>query len=116
MKAMSAGEQHGGVMDGEEGQPWLEDCDRVVAEFNEVAIEAFRQEWGEGEEITIAMMQFHPATEGIQLDIGPRGAFLIENATGFVYKISSNGRIHYQKCAGHVTSVTGKDLYRQQWW
>ena len=103
-------------MDGKEGQPWLEDCDRAVAEFNMVAIEAFVQEWGAGEDIAITVMQSHPTGDGIQLDVGPRGVFLVEHATGFVYKIGSDGRLHYRKCAGHITSVTGKELYRQQWW
>ncbi|MBI3325862.1 MAG: hypothetical protein HYZ81_04065 [Nitrospinae bacterium] len=98
------------------GQPWVQECYRVIAEFNAISIEALRQEWGDGEEISIAVMQFHPAGNDIQLDVGPRGVFLLENATGFVYKISSDGRIYYYKCVGHITSITGKELFRQQWW
>ena len=116
MKARSEEGGNGGLMDSKEGQPWLADCDRAVAEFNAVAIDLFRQEWGEGEEVAIALMQSHRTSDGTQLDIGPRAVFLIENATGFVYKIGSDGRIYFHKCVGHVMRISGKDLFHQQWW
>ncbi|MBI3327261.1 MAG: hypothetical protein HYZ81_11240 [Nitrospinae bacterium] len=103
-------------MDSTPQQPWGPECTRLVAEFNEMSVEAFRQEWGEGEDISIAMMQMQSTRDDIQLDIGPRAVYLVENATGLVYKISSGGRISYHKCVGHVASINGKELFRQQWW
>jgi len=106
----------GGGMDSAPEQPWVPECTRLVAEFNEISVEAFRQEWGEGEDISMAVMQMQPTGDDIQLDIGPRGVYLVDKATGLVYKISSNGRIYYHKCVGHVTSINGKELFHQQWW
>ena len=103
-------------MDSMDGKPWLEDCQRAVAEFNQVAVPAFHQEWGIDDAVATAVMQIASAQEDIRLDVGVRGAFLVDSASGFVYRIGSNGRINYQKCVGHITGVSGKELYQQQWW
>lgn len=103
-------------MDTMEGKPWMEDCERAVAEFNDVAIPTFYQEWGKDDAVSSAVMQIDSTRDDIRLDVGPRGVFLVESTTGFLYKIGIDGRIHYQKCVGHVTGVTGKELFHQQWW
>jgi hypothetical protein len=41
---------------------------------------------------------------------------MVENTTGLVFKIASNGRIYADKCVGHITGVTGEELYRWLWW
>jgi hypothetical protein len=33
-----------------------------------------------------------------------------------VFKIGSNGRIREDKCVGHITGITGQELYRWLWW
>jgi hypothetical protein len=103
-------------MDTSHGQSWMDDCQRVVEEFNEVAVPAFRQEWGEGEEIAMMSMSLQAVQEDIQLDVGPRAVFLVESATGLVFKIGSNGRIREDKCVGHIAGVDGRELYRWLWW
>jgi hypothetical protein len=97
-------------------QSWLEDCLRVVAEFNEVAVPAFRQEWGEDEELVMISMRLQAVRDDIQLDVGPRAVFIVENATGLIFKIGSNGRIRYEKCIGHISGTSGEELYRWLWW
>ena len=97
-------------------QGWMDECQRVVAEFNDVAVPAFRQEWGEGEALAMIAMQLQTMHEDIQLDVGPRQVFLVEKASGLVFKIGSNGQIRYEKCLGHISGITGQELYRWLWW
>ena len=99
-----------------QGQSWVDDCQRVMAEFNDIAVPAFRQEWGEGEELSMISMTLQAVQEDIQLDVGPRAVFIVESATGLVFKIGSNGRIRYEKCIGHISGVSGEELYRWLWW
>jgi hypothetical protein len=99
-----------------QGQSWIEDCQRVVAEFNDVAVPAFRQEWGEDEDLLMISMQLQKVEGDIQLDVGPRAVFVVESGTGLIFKIGSNGRIREDKCVGHITGVTGQELYRWLWW
>jgi hypothetical protein len=99
-----------------QGQSWMDDCQRVVAEFNEVAVPAFRQEWGEDEELFMISMRLQEVHSDIQLDVGPRAVFIVESDTGLVFKIGSNGRIRYEKCIGHISGIGGQELYRWLWW
>jgi hypothetical protein len=99
-----------------QGHSWMEDCQRLVAEFNEVAVPAFRQEWGEDEELLMISMRLQTLEEDIQLDVGPRAVFIVESATGLIFKIGSNGRVRYEKCVGHITGTSGEELYRWLWW
>src|SRR5262245_40542589 len=99
-----------------QGHSWMEDCQRVVAEFNEVAVPAFRQEWGADEELSMISMRLQAVQDDIQLDVGPRAVFIVENDTGLVFKIGSNGRIHYEKCIGQISGISGEELYRWLWW
>jgi hypothetical protein len=103
-------------MEMDAGHGWLEDCQRVVAEFNDVAVPAFRQEFGDYEDLSMIAMQLLPMAGDIQLDVGPRAVFVVENTTGLVFKIGSNGHIYADKCVGHITGVTGEELYRWLWW
>ena len=103
-------------METDSGQIWMDDCQRVLVEFNEVAVPAFRQEWGENEELSMIAMKLQTVQKDIQLDVGPRGVFVVESATGLVFKIGSNGRVRYEKCIGHITGITGQELYRWLWW
>jgi len=99
-----------------QGQSWLEDCQRIVEEFNEVAVPAFRQEYGADEDLLTITMRLQPAPKDIQLDVGTRAVFLVENITGLVFKVGSNGRIREDKCIGHISGITGRELYRWLWW
>jgi len=99
-----------------QGYSWMEDCQRLVEEFNEVAVPAFRQEYGADEDLLTIAMSLQPAQEDIQLDVGTRAAFLVESITGLVFKIGSNGRLREDKCIGHITGITGRELYRWLWW
>jgi hypothetical protein len=103
-------------METSQGQGWMEDCQRVVAEFNDVAVPAFRQEWGADEELSMISMRLQAVHEDIQLEVGPRAVFIVESATGLVFKIGSNGRIREDKCIGHITGISGEELYRWLWW
>jgi hypothetical protein len=103
-------------METEEGQIWLEECQRVAEEFNDVAVPAFVQEWGEGEALSMIAMSLQAAGDSIRLDVGPRAVFVVENATGLVFKVGSSGRLRDDKCVGHITGVTGQELYRWLWW
>jgi hypothetical protein len=104
-------------MEASQGQSWMDDCQRLVAEFNQVAVPAFRQEWGKDEELSmISMRLVKAAHEDIQLDVGPRAVFLVESTTGLVFKIGNNGRIREDKCVGHITGISGEELYRWLWW
>ena len=94
----------------------MEDCQRIVEEFNEVAVPAFRQEYGADEALLTIAMSLQPAQEDIQLDVGTRAVFLVESITGLVFKIGSNGRLREDKCIGHITGITGRELYRWLWW
>jgi hypothetical protein len=99
-----------------QGHGWVEDCQRIVEEFNEVAVPAFRQEYGADEDLLTIAMSLQPAQEDIQLDVGTRAVFLVESITGLVFKIGSNGRLREDKCIGHITGITGRELYRWLWW
>ena len=99
-----------------EGQSWMEDCQRIVEEFNEVAVPAFRQEYGADEALLTIAMSLQPAQEDIQLDVGTRAVFLVESITGLVFKIGSNGRLREDKCIGHITGITGRELYLWLGW
>ena len=103
-------------METDQGQSWLEECRRIAEEFNEVAVPAFRQEYGEHEDLLTIEMSLQTAQKDIQLDVGPRPVFLVESVTGLVFKIGSNGRIREDKCIGHISGVTGQELYRWLWW
>jgi hypothetical protein len=103
-------------METAQGQSWMEECRRIVEEFNEVAVPAFRQEYGEDEDLLTIEMSLQTAQEDTQLDVGPRPVFLVESATGLVFKIGSDGRIREDKCIGHISGVTGQELYRWLWW
>jgi|GraSoiStandDraft_29_1057270.scaffolds.fasta_scaffold3313603_1 hypothetical protein len=103
-------------METDQGHGWLEDCQRVVTEFNDVAVPAFRQEFGEYEDLLMISMQLQAVEEDTQLNVGPRAVFVVECATGLVFKIGSNGRLHADKCVGHITGITGQELYRWLWW
>jgi len=94
----------------------MEDCQRIVEEFNEVAVPAFRQEYGADEDLLTIAMSLQPIQEDIQLDVGTRAVFLVEQVTGLVFKVGSNGRIREDKCIGHITGITGRELYRWLWW
>ena len=102
-------------MQTDQGHGWLEDCQRVVAEFNDVAVPAFRQEFGEYEDLLMIAMQLQAADAAIQLDVGPRTVFVVESATGLVFKIGSNGHFREDKCVGHITGITGQEFYRWLW-
>ena len=95
---------------------WMEDCQRVVAEFNDVAAPAFRQEYGADEDLWMISMQPQAVAEDVQLGVGPRTVFVVEGATGLVFKVGSNGHIREDKCVGHITGITGQELYRWLWW
>jgi hypothetical protein len=99
-----------------QGYSWMEDCQRIVEEFNEVAVPAFRQEYGADEDLLTIAMSLQPAQEDIQLDVGTRAAFLVESITGLVFKIGSNGRLREDKCIGHITGITGREVYGWLWW
>jgi hypothetical protein len=99
-----------------QGQSWVEDCQRIVEEFNDVAVPAFRQEYGEDEDLLTIAMSLQTAHADTQLAVGPRAVFLVESITGLVFKIGSNGRIREDKCIGHITGITGQELYRWLWW
>jgi hypothetical protein len=94
----------------------MEECRRIVEEFNEVAVPAFRQEYGEDEDLLTIEMSLQTAQKDIQLDVGPRPVFLVESATGLVFKIGSDGRLREDKCIGHISGITGQELYRWLWW
>jgi hypothetical protein len=95
---------------------WLDDCQRVTGEFNDVSLPAYRREMGNDEDISMMVMKLHVVHGDIHLDVGPRAVFLVEGASGLVFKISGDGHIRYEKCIGHIGSVSGKDLYRWLWW
>ena len=95
---------------------WLDDCQRVTGEFNDVSLPAYRREMGNDEDISMMVMKLHVVHGDIHLDVGPRAVFFVEGASGLVFKISSDGHIRYEKCIGHIGSVSGKDLYRWLWW
>jgi hypothetical protein len=99
-----------------EEQSWTADCLRVADEFNEVAVPAFLQEFGADEATSVMEMTLQASQKDIQLNVGPRAAFLVEGGTGLVFKIGSAGRVQYEKCVGHITGVTGRELYRWLWW
>jgi hypothetical protein len=103
-------------METEQGQSWLEDCQRVVGEFNDIALPAFQQEFGAYEDPLMIAMQLQAVEGDIKLDVGPRPVFLVESTTGLVFKIGSNGRIYADKCVGHITGLSGEELYRWLWW
>src|SRR5687768_3412695 len=50
-------EQFEDAMETGQEQSWMDDCHRVVEEFNEVAVPAFRQEWGRDEELAMISMR-----------------------------------------------------------
>jgi hypothetical protein len=97
-------------------QSWMDDCHRIVEEFNQVAVPAFRQEWGQDEELAMISMRLQSVQKDIQLDVGPRAVFIVESATGLIFKIGSDGSIRYEKCIGHITGISGQELYRWLWW
>jgi hypothetical protein len=99
-----------------EEQAWTADCHRLVAQFNEVARTAFLQEYGADEATAVIEMTFQALQEDLQLDVGGRATFLIDGATGLVFKIGSAGRVRYEKCIGHISGVSGQELYRWLWW
>ena len=103
-------------METDQAHSWLEDCQRVVAEFNDVALPAFRQEFGDYEDPLMISMQLQAIEGDIQLDVGPRPVFIVESATGLVFKIGSNGRVYADKCVGRISGITGQELYRWLWW
>jgi hypothetical protein len=103
-------------MDTMDGQEWLGDCQRVMGEFNDVAVPAYRQEMGRDEELSMMVMAVRTIDADLQLDVGPRATFLIEGASGLVFKIGSDGRVRYDKCVGHISGISGMDLYRWLWW
>jgi hypothetical protein len=103
-------------MDTSQGHSWMEDCQRIIEEFNEVAVPAFRQEYGTDEDLLTIAMRLQPVQEDIQLDVGTRAVFLVERITGLVFKVGSNGRIREDKCIGHVSGISGRELYRWLWW
>jgi hypothetical protein len=103
-------------METDQGQSWMDDCRRVIEEFNEVAVPAFRQEMGEDEELAMIAMTLQAAQENILLDVGPRAVFIVEYASGLVFKIGSDGNVRYDKCIGHISGITGRELYRWLWW
>ena len=103
-------------METDQGQSWEDDCQRVVEEFNEVAVPAFRQEWGADEELAMIAMTFQPSQKDVQLDVGPRAVFIVEYASGLVFKIGADGSVRYEKCIGHISGITGRELYRWLWW
>ena len=77
-----------------QGYSWMEDCQRIVEEFNEVAVPAFRQEYGADEDLLTIAMSLQPAQEDIQLDVGTRAAFLVESITGLVFKMVASAKIN----------------------
>jgi hypothetical protein len=99
-----------------QGQSWMEECQRLVEEFNEVAVPAFRQEYGADEDLLSIAMRLQPVQEDIQLDVGTRAVFLVEKVTGLVFKVGSSGHIREDKCIGHISGITGRELYRWLWW
>ena len=103
-------------METDHGQGWMEDCQRLVEEFNEVAVPAFRQEYGADEDLLPIAMCLKSAQGDIQLDVGTRAAFLVERTTGLVFKIGSDGGLRADKCLGHISGITGRELYRWLWW
>jgi len=99
-----------------DGKMWLDDCQRVTGEFNDVSLPAYRREMGEDEEISMMVMKLQAVHDDIQLEVGPRATFFVEGASGLVFKIGSDGQIRYEKCIGHISGVSGMDLYRWLWW
>jgi hypothetical protein len=99
-----------------EEHAWMTDCHRLIDEFNQVAVRAFLQEFGADESTTMIEMTFQPLEADIQLDVGARAAFWVDGETGLLFKIGSGGRVRYEKCIGHITGVSGEELYRWLWW
>lgn len=97
-------------------QAWTADCHRLAAEFNAVAVGAFLQEFGADEATSVIEMTFQPLGEDLHLNVGGRATFLVDAATGLVFKIGTGGHVRYEKCIGHISSVSGQELYRWLWW
>lgn len=50
------------------------------------------------------------------LDEGSYGAYMVDKATGNVYRIkSSYGKINVHKCLGHYKAISGETIYLQRW-
>jgi hypothetical protein len=99
-----------------EKQSWLADGQRLAAAFNAVAVMAFLQEFGAAEATSVIEMTLDTVQEDLHLNVGGRAAFLVDGATGLVFKIGTAGRVNYEKCVGHISGVTGQELYRWLWW
>uniref|UniRef100_A0A6M3LW79 Uncharacterized protein n=1 Tax=viral metagenome TaxID=1070528 RepID=A0A6M3LW79_9ZZZZ len=53
----------------------------------------------------------------ICLDERTTGAYLLEKATGNIYRIKSKyGVPNFKKLIGHIDTVTGADLARNRWY
>lgn len=53
----------------------------------------------------------------LYLDEGTCGVWLVDRATGEVYRIkSAYGVPDKRKCLGHIDTITGADLHRLRWW
>ena len=51
------------------------------------------------------------------LDEGSGGAFLLEKATGNIYRIKSKyGVPNRKKLVGHIDTITGDDLNKYRWY
>ena len=99
-----------------EKQSWMADSHRLAAEFNAVAVTAFLQEFGAVEATSVIEMTVHTVQEDLHLNVGGRATFLVDGATGLVFKIGTGGRVRYEKCIGHISGATGQELYRWLWW
>ena len=53
----------------------------------------------------------------LALDEGNSGAWLVDRATGDVWRIKSKyGVPDKRKRLGHIDTVTGEELHRHRWW
>ena len=55
-------------------------------------------------------------TKYICLDRGTSGVFIVDKATGEVFRIKAYGVVNRKKLVGHIDTLTGTELFQKSRW
>ena len=50
------------------------------------------------------------------IDIGNTGVFMVEKATGNIYRIKAYSQVYKNKCCGNIETIKSEELFKLRWW
>ena len=102
---------------GERIENMKEKLEKLISDWHEAGRAAFEKKYN-----SLKYDSYHPKrvvekTKYFYLDEGNSGAFIVDKATGTIWRLKSKyGVPNKKKVCGNVNTITGEHLDRLRWW